>query len=531
MSITAVDVVAREAMVTSDNPLASQVGREILRSGGNAVDAAIGTALALCVVKPSSSGIAGYGGCMVIYLSDGKRVVAVDYNTRAPKAAVADMYELAEGWESCAPGQFPAVPGQKNFIGALAVSVPATIAGLALAEEKFGRLGWGKVLEPATKLAAEGFIVYPGLPENLKGFAQGTDDDSRAVFFPDGRIPVEGETWAQHDLAALLEILAADPHALYRGEPARRIVERVRSMDGILSEEDLAEYCAEVAEPLVFEYRGFRIRASPGLTGSPTALETLAILERLHPGPYVSGDPPYWGDLADALTLAWRDRFAFLGDIADVQERINQLVSGEHAESLAGLIRSGGIRTMPGGSVQSGDTVHVSTCDADRNMVALTQTHGAGWGSRVGVPGLGIVLGHGMSRFDPRPGRPNSISPGKAVLHNMSPIVITFDGEAAGAIGLPGGRMIPSVVAQFVVDLVDFGMTPGEALSHPRIHTEDGPIHATGDLPEAARNAIEERGHQLESVDAIAGLASGLMVGPARIVGAAQAGPEASLGV
>ncbi len=206
-------------------------------------------------------------------------------------------------------------------------------------------------------------------------------------------------------------------------------------------------------------------------------------------------------------------------------------MSEGHAGRLAGLIRSGRIHKAPVTPDSSTETVHLNTCDADRNMVALTQTHGGGYGSRVAVPGLGIVLNHGMSRFDPRPGRPNSIGPGKKVLNNTSPLIMTFDDRPMAAIGLPGGRMIPSVIANFVVGLADFGMTPGEVIGRPRIHTIGGAVLATRDLPEAARNAIEARGHHLEDVDGVAGLASGVLVGTDRIVGAAQAGPEAAAGI
>lgn len=531
MSIEATDVTSQHGMVTSDNPIASRVGRETLRGGGNAIDAAVSAALALCVVKPSSNGIAGYGGCMVIYLSDEKRVLAVDYNCRAPEAATPDMYELEEGWEACGPGQHPVVVEKKNFVGPLAVSVPGTVAGLFLAESKFGRLGWASVIEPALKLAAEGFEVWPGLHENLKGFAEGTDAESAAAFFPDGYIPADGETWVQPDLAALLGVLAGDPRALYHREPARRIVERVRAMGGILSEEDMAEYQADCLEPLVLEYRGCHIHASHGLTGSPTALETLATLESLHANPYSRDDAAFWGDLADTLTLTWQDRFAFLGDVPGIKEKIRELISTENAEKLAGLVRSGKVKTIPISECRSTNTAHLSTCDSDRNMVALTQTHGAGWGSRVGIPGLGIVVGHGMSRFDPRPGRANSVGPGKSVLHNMSPLILVRDGKPVGAIGMPGGRTIPSVLTQLVVDLVDFGMTPCEMLSRPRIYTEGGVIQVTEDLPDGAREGIERRGHELRELNAIGGLASGLIVRDGAIIGSAQAGPDASLGM
>jgi len=531
MSIEAVDVIAEQGMVTSTNPLASPAGREMLLSGGNAVDAAVATALALCVVQPSSNGIAGYGGCMVIYLANERRVVAIDYNCRAPRAVTPDMYELAEESEPVSWNQFPPVVDRKNTFGPLAVSVPGTIAGLSLAEKKYGRLGWRRVLEPAMKLAADGFEVYDTLPENIQRFADNTDPESAQAFFPDGRTPEAGETWVQPDLAKLLEVLADDPDALYHGKPARRIAKRVRSMGGIITEKDMADMRAEVSEPLTLEYKGVRLNASPGVTGSPTALQALAILAKLHPERYDPNDPEHWGDLAGALTLAWRDRLTVLGDVPGIQEKIRGLLSEEYAASLAELVRTGKIGSAPGDVDIAKETIHCSACDADRNMVALTQTHGGGWGSRVAVPGLGIVLGHGMSRFDPRPGLPNSPGPWKSPLHNMSPLILTVDGKLVGCVGLPGGRTIPSLIPQFVIGLVDFGMTPGEMLSRPRIHTEGAEIRVTEDVPEMARNAIEVRGHELKDVNALGGMASGILVKRGRIIASAQAGPEASLGI
>ena len=302
-------------------------------------------------------------------------------------------------------------------------------------------------------------------------------------------------------------------------------------MGGILSEEDMAQYSIEVTEPLTFDYRGRRIYASSGLTGSPTAFETLGILQRLCEGGYAPEDPAYWGDLADALTLAWRDRFTILGDVPGIAEKIQELLSDEYARSQAELVRAGEVVQLPAGTDSSKETIHLSTCDADRNMVALTQTHGGGWGSRFGIPGLGIVLGHGMSRFDPRPGLPNSVGPWKEVLHNMSPLILALGDGSVAAVGLPGGRTIPSVVAEFVVDVVDFGMTPGRMLAVPRIHAEGAAIQVTDDLPDGARKEMERRGHRLKRMNAIGGLASGLVAGDHEIIGSARAGSEAALGI
>ncbi|MDI6828530.1 MAG: gamma-glutamyltransferase family protein [Armatimonadota bacterium] len=527
----AVDVVSKFGIVASDNALASQVGRDILRDGGNAVDAAVATALALCVAKPASNGIGGYGGQMVIYLSRRKRVVTIDYNTRAPKAATEDMYEIEDTSKKYGLGEFAPVVNNANFVGPLAVSVPATVAGLSLAAEKFGRLGWTRVIEPIVRLAADGFVVYPGLTSHLEGLKNGADEDSIATMFPDGNIPQEGETWVQPDLARLLETLASDPRSFYEGEIAQKIVDRVQSLGGILAFDDMAEYRAQVRKPLVIEYRGKKIHACPALSGSPTALEILSVLKALSSEPYSSDDPNYWADLADTLVLVWRDRFKYIGDVPGIERKINWLISSKHAGKLARRIRKGPVARRRFRYEMDGCTVSLVTCDSEHNMVALTQTHGGGWGAKVGVPGLGIVLNHGMSRFDPRPGFPNSVGPGKTVMHNMSPLVVTSDGSPVAAFGLPGGRMIPNMVAQFAVNIIDFDMTPAEALNRPRIHTHLAGMLVEKHLPEAAREAMRARGHVLEDRDTLAGLASCIRIDGKQIIGASGAGVDGAAGV
>lgn len=531
MAIAAVDSFGKNGMVTADNYLAAEVGREISLSGGNAVDMAVATALALCVVKPSSNGIGGYGGTMVLYLADTGRVVSIDYNTRAPRAAREDMFEPVTPAENSNAGGFGGVENRKNMFGPLAVSVPGTIAGLSLAEDRFGRLGWSRVIQPAVRLASDGFPVWPGLSANIRGFVENTDPESAAAFLPDGRIPADGETLRLPDVARLLEVLAEDPGAFYRGEPARMIVDRVRSMGGILTEQDMADFDVNVSEPLRLDYRGSTVYACTGVTGSITALEAMAAVQFLNTRPYDRDDPAYWGDMSGALLLAWHDRLALLGDVPGIEKLAEHLKTHRYAELLASRVRAGNFERVPSDFDPTTCTVHVNTCDADRNMVAMTQTHGGGYGSRVGIPGLGIVLGHGMSRFNPASGHPNSPGPWKQPLHNMSPLILTRDGKPLAAIGLPGGRTIPSLMPQFVADFVDFGMSPAEALNYPRIHTQGYAFQHTADLPDHARKAISQRGHELVEVDAVGGIASFLLVRGEEVLGSSQGGPGAALGV
>ena len=517
-------------MVTSDNPLASRVGLDIMRAGGNAVDMAVATALALCVVKPSSNGIGGYGGTMVICMAGTGEVASIDYNTRAPMAASEDMFEPVLPAENTNVGGFGGVEDRRNMFGPLAVSVPGTVAGLSLAAQRFGRLGWSKLVQPAVNLAADGFTVWPGLSANIKGLIDNADPESAAAFLPDGLIPADGETLRLPDLANLLKALADDPASFYRGKPARMIAERVRAMGGILTEEDMARFAVEVSEPLSLDYRGHRVYACTGVAGSPTALQVMAVMQMLHPDPCSPEDPAYWGDLADTLVLSWHDRLSLLGDVPGLGDLIARLMSPEYAETLASRVRAGGIARTQEGFDSTKCTVHVNACDADRNMVSLTQTHGGGYGSRVVVPGLGIVLGHGMSRFNPAAGHPNSPGPWKQPLHNMTPMIITRDGRPVASIGLPGGRTIPSLLPQFVADIVDWGMTAAGQLSFPRIHTQGGPIQHTVDLPESAKSAMADRGHELVQVEAIGGIASSIVIEDGAICGASLGGENAALG-
>ena len=523
------DSVGHRGMVTSKDALASRVGREILLAGGNAVDAAVATALALCVTHQAGNGIAGYGGAMVIYLAREKRVVAIDYNCRAPKAAREDMYKIAASANVDEEG-LPPVVGKANFYGPLAVAVPGTVAGLSLAAHKYGKLGWAKCVQPALKLAADGFVVTTGISDGLKSLAEWTDSESVRTLLPSGRVPEPGQTWVQPDLARLLEILAAAPDSFYRGDIARKIAARVKAAGGILTEQDMADYHCSVSEPLTLDYKGVRVHASTGMNGSSCALETLAIMQKLSSARYKPGDRKYWGDLADALTLAWQDRLKYVGDVPGIDHKIRELISSAHASELAKIVRAGKVPKQPGGADPLRETVHLSTCDADHNIVSLTQTQGNGWGSGFGVPGLGIVIGHGMSRFDPRPGLPNSVGSRKHPLHNMSPLILTKGGKPLGAVGLPGGRMISSVAAGFVMDLVDFDMNPAQAIGAPRIHTEGGPISYSRDLPQAAQDEITGRGHRLSGPRSIGGIGSMIRLDGDRILGCAQSA-DAALGV
>lgn len=524
------DVVGRLGMVTSTNALATRAGQEILHAGGNAVDAAVATALALCVVQPSSNGVAGYGGAMVIYLAKEKRAVAIDYNCRAPRAAREDMYKL-DMTANPNEGEFPPVVGMTNEWGPMAVSVPGTIAGLSLAARKYGKLGWAKCMQPALRLAAHGVALSPGLQKSIAGFAKCKDTQSVHAILPDGRVPEVGAKWIQPDLAKLMEVLAGDPDSFYHGDVARRIAKRVRSAGGILTEQDMADYQCVVSTPLTLDYKGVRLHAVNGMTGSTCAFETLAVMQQLAPERRKSADPKYWADFADALTLAWRDRLKYVGDVPGIEEKIRDLISEAHTSELAKMVREGKVAKGPGGADPLKETVHLSTCDKDRNVVSLTQTNGDSWGTRFGIPGLGIVIGHGMSRFDPRPGQPNSPGSWKRPLHNMSPIILTKDDKPFGAVGLPGGRMIPCVAAGLVMDLVDFGMSPAEAVNAPRIHTEGGPISCMNRLPKADCDAMTARGHKLRTVRSIGGAASVIVVGHDRVTGCAQANGDAASGV
>jgi gamma-glutamyltranspeptidase/glutathione hydrolase len=460
-------------------PQGARAGAEVLAAGGNAVDAVVAAALVAAVTDIQQCGIGGYGGHMTLAVEAGRRVVSIDFNSAAPRAARPDMFLLD------ARGQ---VKGAVNLHGWLAAGVPGTLAGLQLALDRFGTQPFARLVQPALRYARDGFEVGPSLAAAVRnGRAQlAKDPEASRLLLPGGEPLRPGSRFRNPALADLLQTLAerGSVESFYRGDVARRIAESFRANGGLVTEADLADYRARVLEPLSLSWCGCTVRTAPLTAGGATVLEALAVLRALGWESLPPDDPHTTRARLEALRLAWDDRLRLLGDPEQADVPLDRLLSPKYAQRLAERVRAALREGRPvaatGDGRSAAGTVHLSAADGQGNLAALTLTHGEGFGARVAAAGLGLFLGHGMSRFDPRPGHPNAPGPGKRPLHNMCPTVVLRGGRAVAAVGAVGGRKIPNAVFDVLARLVGRGASLEEAVAAPRLHT-DGRLTVVAD--------------------------------------------------
>lgn len=465
-------VIATEAgVVASQHRKAAQVGAAVLAAGGDAVDAAVATSFALGVVEPWMSGLAA-GGCMVLWRADERRAHVVNYGMRSPRELDPKDYPLSGAGRNTDLFPWESVVGDRNVQGATAVAVPGVVSGMGLAHGRYGRKEWRELLGPAIALAQDGLLVdwYSGLVTASTARALSLDPDAAAMFLDEGRWPIMGAwtTTAERHLdqralaASLRQVADGGPRALYEGALAKALVADVRAKGGSLSEEDLAAYQAEWAEPLAIPYRGGHVYAAPGLTGGPTFAQALRLLEERLPAGGRGPDAQAYRALARSLDEAFRTRLSGMGD---------------HESAKA-----------------PGCTTHFSVVDRHGNMCAVTQTLLSIFGSRVVSPATGILLNNGIMWFDPEQGKPNSLGPAKRVLANYCPVIgATADGRQF-ALGASGGRKILGAVLQLSSFLVDHGMSLEAAFHQPRIDVSgSGQVTADQSLaPEILQALAEE---------------------------------------
>lgn len=436
-------------IVAAQHRRAAGIGAEVLAAGGHAVDAAVATSFALGVVEPWMSGPAG-GGAAMLWDAAAEKAEALFYGMRAP--AGLDPADFPLTGEESSGDLFPwkAVAGDRNVMGATAVAVPGLVDGLGKAHTRYGRMPWNELLQPAIALAKEGFQVdwYVALliASAARNLAQ--DPDAAARFLVDGQWPRVANWTALSDqridmssMAPTLEALAAEgPRALYDGDLAAALARDVEAKGGSLRRADLAAYQAEWQEALSFPYRGARLQVTPQLTAGPTIAE---VFRRLEDGftPVAVPDGASYAAVAAALKAAYAKRLAEDGDNEDPRA--------------------------------PACTTHFSVVDKDGNMIAVTQTLLSAFGARVVSPSTGLLLNNGIMWFDPEPGRPNSLAPGKRCLMNVCPLIGETDARRF-ALGASGGRKIMPAVAQLVSFLTDFGMGLDEAFHHPRIDVSGG---------------------------------------------------------
>src|SRR3954453_15686165 len=453
-------------------PAATPAGAKILAAGGNAIDAVVASALAAGVVALPSCGIGGYGGHMIIGTAGGK-LSAIDFNSTAPAAARPDMFQADEKGN---------VKSKVNSEGWLAEGVPGTLAGLQLALDKFGSMKFPQVVQPAIRIARNGFespIAFkvwfaPAGPQPKP------DPASIKLFMPNGKPLKKGDTFRNPQLADLLQKLAesGSVEPFYRGQIARQIVEQFKKNGGIVTEKDFADYQALEQTPYQRDYRGHTIATAPLTAGGLTVLQVFAALDALDWQQMRKENPTKFQAMVEALRIAWGDRLRLFGDPKFVDVPVERLLSDKYAQESAQLIKKATAERHPvpvtTDGRTAGGTVNLSAVDAKGNMAVITLTHGDGFGARVTVDGLGLLLGHGMSRFEPTPGKLNSIAPGKRPLDNMCPSIVLKGGRPVVALGGVGGRRIPNAVFQTLLQILANGRPLDDSVQAPRIHTEGG---------------------------------------------------------
>jgi gamma-glutamyltranspeptidase/glutathione hydrolase len=501
---------ASRGMVVANHPLGSAAGAEMLAAGGNAVDAAIGALFALTVVEPMMVGIFG-AGMTHLRLADGRHLVIDNYTT-APAASRPDMFTpVSDTWPD-----YLRAEGDVNLVGVLSAGVPGTLKGWAEVVARFGCLDLETVMQPAIRHAERGFRATPYLVEAVKTTAPDLArfPETARTFLPGGAPIKAGDLVTMPDYAATLRHIAAKgAGVLYGGDLGATVAEYVRRSGGIISLEDLAGYRTVERQPIRGGYRGFEITGPPPPTaGGLHLVEMLNILEGFDPGGLGFGTAEYFHLIAEVLKIGFADRNACTGDPAFVDIPVDRLLSKEHAAARRAEIRAdrageyGAIVGMTGGvPAGSAHTTHVTTADADGNVVAMTQTINNLFGSKATVPGTGMLLNNTMGLFDPHPGTPASIAPGKRVTSSMAPTIILRDGKPAWALGLPGGVRIFTSVFQAVVNLIDHRMSLQEALEAPRIWSQGQELEMEQDIPAAVRDAVAARGHRVAAFPAVAG--------------------------
>jgi len=497
-------------MVVSNSALASQAGAQIMREGGNAVDAAVATGFALAATYPQAGNIGG-GGFMVIRMADG-RSAAIDYREVAPLAATRNMYVDGNGQLT-----------NKSRVGALAAGVPGAVAGMAMALHQYGTMTLAQVMQPAIRLASEGFLVDSSLSGAVAGAAKLiTPFEGAKLFFPGGKAIAPGTRLVQANLAATLRLIAKEgPAGFYTGPVADSIAAEQRRDGGIITAADLARYTAIARRPVIGTYRGDTVLSMPpSSSGGITAIESLNILETW-PALPPFGSAEYDHDMAEAFRRAFVDRNTLLGDPAFVQVPTARLISKGYADSLRATIlpnRASKSPTFDANRKESMETTQYSVVDRYGNAVSTTTTLNGWFGGGAYVGSAGFFLNNEMDDFASQPGKPNmfglvqgdanAIVAGKRMLSSMTPtIVVGRDGKVLLVVGAAGGPTITTTTVQIIMNVVDNHMSLADAMSAPRLHEQAWPdvlVYETGGIAPAVADSLRAMGYTLHAVEHLA---------------------------
>lgn len=516
-------VKAKHGIVVSADPLASKVGMEVLKKGGNAVDAAVAVGFALAVTYPAAGNIGG-GGFMNIRFADG-RCYTIDYREKAPGNATRDMYLDSAG----------NFISDKSTLGHLAAGVPGAVAGMLLGLEKYGTMNRKQVLTPAYELAANGFPLLPELAEDLNW---GKNDfqkfaSSKKYFVGNDSAYKEGERWKQTDLAKTLKrIIENGRDGFYKGKIAEMIIAEMKRGNGLISHADLQNYQAVIREPLKGTYRGYEIISQPPVSSGGTALlQLLNILEEYDLKSYGHNSSKTLHRYIEAMRRVYADRAEHLGDPDFYNVPVNWLISKKYADERRATIDT--LKASKSKNIfhgkppirESEQTTHYSVVDRWGNCVSVTTTLNGGFGSFVAVDGAGFLLNNEMDDFSAKPGVPNmfgalgnianEIQPNKRMLSSMTPTIIVKDGKPFMVIGTPGGTTIITTVMQIICNVIDFGMNIQEAIDAPRIHHQWSPditYYERRGLSSDTVEKLEAMGQNLQQRRGTSGLAEGIII-------------------
>ena len=482
-------------VVSTSKVEASRIGAEILRKGGNAIDAAVAAGFALGVVEPNSSGLGG-GGFMLIRIAKTGETVFIDFRERAPQKSSPEM------WTVGADGK---VVGNQKLEGGKAAAVPGEVAGLLYALENYGTMSREQVIRPAANLAKNGFYVTPTLSNDMKSQFDKLEKypESAKVFLNQEGLPYEvDDLFTNPDMAKTLDIIIKNgKDGFYKGEVAEAIVKTLNKYDGLYTMEDLANYKPLVRQPVKGTYRGYEIISSPSpSSGGAIVIEILNILENFDIGSLKVNSPEYLHLFSEAYKLAYADRAKYMGDSDYTPVPMKGFVSKKYAKEIAkdiDLKVSHDSKAHDPWLYESEDTTHYSIADKEGNMVAITKTVNGLFGNSAVVDGYGFVVNNEMDDFVLGAGHPNSVAPSKTPLSSMSPTIVLKDGKPFMVLGSPGATKIISTVSQVISRVIDHKMGMQDAIDAPRLwDNTSNKINVETRIPDETLKQLEAMGHK-----------------------------------
>ena len=521
ITLTKSEATAPKAMVVSKHPLATEAGIEVLRSGGNAMDAAIACCFATGVVEPNSATIGG-GGYIVYQVGDNGGVIGG--HMPSSKQSRPDMFKLTGKDSTGAIGfGWAEVEGNANIEGYLSINVPGVVSAMCESHKLFGRLPFSEVIAPAIRLAREGFSPHW---HNLYAFGLLSDmlykyDELGRIFLPNGAMPIGDKAYPallkQADLADTMEYIGHEgSKGFYEGDIANLIVKDIQSHEGILSREDFSTYKPFIWDKgLEVPYRNTIVRLPPHATAGITTAMTLKLMDRFDFKNSGHNSADSLHTFISAARLSYQDRYEYLGDPETIDIPWDGLLSDEYTDRRfkeIGIVvpelwqagnpwieegREPRTRFDASTPILDDGTTHICVIDQDSNAVSFTNTVGSGFGSGIVPKGTGIVLNNGMSWFDPIPGRINSIMPNRWPLNNAAPALVLNSNGAVMSLGVTGGRRITNAISQIISNVIDFKMGPQIAIDCPRVDCSSPYTSITPELDETVRQELKQRGHKL----------------------------------